>query len=97
VKDRAFRDELPHGGILHDKCVNSRIADFPQHCPSVFELILVDYRIEGDINADSEAVGVIAERPDVLNAVGGSLPRPEAGTGYTYRIGTAVYGCDADG
>ena len=97
VENRPFRGEPSHGGVLDDECVRPCVRELLQQAGGFLQFFLPYQGVESDVDTDTEAVGILTQRPDVLDAVPRAVPGSEGRAGDIHGIGTAVDGCDADG
>ena len=96
-RQRKVLAQLQQGEILDNQGVDARRGQLMYQLPGLLQLTVIEDGIDRDEDARAVAVGIGAQRPDILHAVPGGLPGPERRACDIHRIGTAVDGCDADG
>ena len=71
--------------VLHEQGIDTDLCQTGDKILGGLELILIEDGVDGDIDLRAEAVGVVAQRPDILHTVACS------GAG-TEMVGTDIHG-----
>ena len=93
------RNDLLHFGhqahVLQKKGIRTGIDEFADEGKRVCQFVVVDDRVEGDVDGRTVLMGIRAQCADVLYAVACRLSRTEAGSPDIHGVCPMVDGGDA--
>ena len=78
-------DKFHQGHVLNKNGIHTCVAERLQQVSDLVEFMLIDDGVDRDIDPGAEAMGILAQRLDVADAVAGGSP------------GTKLRGTDIDG
>ena len=87
----------PQGHVLHDEGIDSGVDQLAGRTFGIGKLLVPEQRVERGVDPHAEAVGIRHDAGDLLRAIPGGLPRPEARAADIDGIGARIHGHDGRG
>ena len=84
----------PQSHVLHDEGIDPGVDELAGLPFGIGELLVPEQRVERGVDPHAEAVGIRRDAGDLLRAIPGGLPRPEARAADVDGIGARIHGHD---
>ena len=87
-------DFRQHAHVLQEDGIDTYLVEFGNHLQCVFQLIVIDDGVDGDVNLRLKLVGVVTKLLDVFQRVAGCRACPETRGTDIDGIGSMLDGSD---